>query len=88
MTQTTADLIRKKSEMFAKAAFVPSANATDEATIATAEGLLAGVAEMLVQRVGPERAFTVIARQADILDRVVLDGRRPTKPKNYCGEVD
>lgn len=85
---TIADRIRAKSEMFAKAAFVPSAHASDEATIATAEGLLAGVAEMLVQRVGPARAFEVIARAADILDRVLLDGQQPTKPRNYCGELD
>lgn len=82
---TAADKIRASSEMIAKATFVPSAHASDAATIATAEGLLAGVSEMLVQRVGPARAFEVIARQTDILDRMLLDAQRPTKPKNLCG---
>lgn len=83
---TAADHIRAKSEMFAKAAFAPTASASDEATIATAEGLLAGVSEMLVQRLGTSRAFEIVARQADILDRVLLDGQAPTKPsRNFCG---
>lgn len=83
---SAASRIHAKAEQAVKAIFAPTAAASAEATEATAEGLLAGIAEVLVQRVGAERAFEVIARQADILDRVMLDAQPPRRPSSWsCG---
>jgi hypothetical protein len=79
-----AKAIHAKAEQAARAIFAPSAAASDEATIATAEGLLAGIAEILVQRVGVERSFQIVSRQGDILDRVLLDTQAPRRPTT-CG---
>jgi hypothetical protein len=82
MTTTTTDTIRANAERVAKTLFVP--NSDDDAVIAVAEGLLAGITEVLVRRLEPEGALPILQRPGDILERVMLDMRH--RSRSCCEE--
>ena len=86
-TAATAKAIHDQAEKAAHHLFAPTARASDEATIATAEGLLDGISEVLLQRLGAVRAAQIVSRAGDILDRVVLDGERPRRPNYPCWQL-
>jgi ABC-type thiamin/hydroxymethylpyrimidine transport system permease subunit len=82
---TTTD-IRAKAKQKGASVVAEAAAYSETSAIAVAEGLIDGIVEGLVQRIGVERTFQIVQQQADILDRVILDANRPRKPRNQCGQ--